>query len=309
MKRNLSPSPGGGGRVAGMGNTIRTAAMRARLEGEARAMRVEGIPMPEVALRVGVPASTLNQWAAAGRWRACDLAEAAAQAAMAEADRALQSGAEAGAGSGPQGDPDGSADGAPGSSVGAARESLAPGAAHDHTPPQARASGEAASEAPSPVDASSDETGPLTADQLRAEADRCARAAMALSRGGRLKEAEAALKLAERYREAANTGTCAGGGDGSGDGLWEARVGLELEARLLAERDGLFERCQSWVRLALQGKITALPGWATTKAFLQGTPYADQYYRCGGVGTGIAGHFGPGPADRLSEAEGEAGEV
>ncbi len=265
-------------------------------------MRVEGIPMPEVALRVGVPASTLNQWAAAGRWRACDLAEAAAQAAMAEADRALQSGAGAGAGagSGPQGDPGGSADGAPGSGGGAAREAGAPGAGHDDTPPHARASVEAPPDAPSPVEA-----GPLTAEQLRAEADRCARAAMALSRGGRLKEAEAALKLAERYREAADTGSCAGGGDGSGDGLWEARVSLELEARLLAERDGLFERCQSWVRLALEGKITALPGWATTKAFLQGTPYADQYYRCGGVGTGIAGHFGPGPADRLYEDEAE----
>lgn len=272
-------------------------------------MRVEGIPMPEVALRVGVPASTLNQWAAAGRWRACDLAEAAAQAAMAEADRALQSGAGAGARAGPQSDPDGSADGAPGSGVGAARETGASGGGPDDTPPHARAAGEAPSEAPSPADASSDAAGPLTAGQLTAEADRCARAAMVLSRGGRLKEAEAALKLAERYREAANTGSCAGGGDGSGDGLWEARVSLELEARILAERDGLFERCQSWVRLALEGKITALPGWATTKAFLQGTPYADQYYRCGGVGTGIAGHFGPGPADRLSEdeADGESG--
>ncbi|MGX6648424.1 hypothetical protein ACWCOP_10850 [Maricaulaceae bacterium MS644] len=265
-----------------MGNTIRTAAMRARLGGEARALRVEGVPMPEVALRVGVPAPTLHQWAAAGRWRACDLAEQAAQAAMAEAEAGGDAGRDAGGHA--AGDPDARAEGAAGGA------------------PAAPLPGEAPSDASSPVEA-----GPLTAEQLRAEADRCARAAMALSRGGRLKEAEAALKLAERYRETANAGTCAGGGagssDGSGDGLWEARVSLELEARILAERDGLFERCQSWVRLALEGKITALPGWATTRAFLQGTPYADQYYRCGGVGTGIAGHFGPGPADRLSEED------
>jgi len=53
---------------------------------------------------------------------------------------------------------------------------------------------------------------PLTPDQLRAEAEACARAAMALSRHGRMKEAEAALKLAERYRALADGGAGAGVG-------------------------------------------------------------------------------------------------
>ncbi|MEQ8406343.1 MAG: hypothetical protein RKE49_14700 [Oceanicaulis sp.] len=52
----------------------------------------------------------------------------------------------------------------------------------------------------------------LTPAALSAEADRCAGAAMVLSRQGRMKAAEAALKLAERYRALAGEGAGAGAG-------------------------------------------------------------------------------------------------
>ena len=49
-------------------------AQREALEVRARALREQGVGMAEIAAEVGVPASTLYQWAARGRWRLCDLA-------------------------------------------------------------------------------------------------------------------------------------------------------------------------------------------------------------------------------------------
>ena len=255
-----------------MAGNPRISTERDRLEAQAIALRREDVPMAEVERITGVPASTLYQWAQRGGWRRCDLERERVEAAMkAEAE------AEEAGGAAPPRSADGSDGEDGGDLAGVDRGGVARGGGDREG------------------DAS------LSGAALRAEADRCARAAIALSRGGRLKEAESALKLAERYRDSA--------GAGSGEGGWEERVSLELEARILAERDGLRESCRSWVRLALEGRIASLPHWATTKAFLAGTPYADQYYRCGGVGTGIAGHFGPGPADRLHEAEREADEA
>jgi hypothetical protein len=236
--------------------------MRERLEREARALRVAGHSMPEVARRVDVPASTLYQWAAAGRWRGCDLAEAAARAAMDAATQAGRPGAQEGS--------------------------------RDEDRDEDRDEGEREDAAEAPA--------PLTTDQLSAEAVRCARAAMALSRSGRMKDAEAALKLAERYRELAILAA-----DPAGEDEAAREAHQEEVARQEAAHAQAMERVKRWVRLALQGKIQQMPGWAVTKAFLADTPYAHMYYRQGGVGTGIAGHYGPGPADYLHEAGEEAG--
>lgn len=57
-------------------------------------MREQGVGTAEIAAEVGVPASTLYQWAARGHWRQCDLAEAAvvvpAAPGRAEAGRAAE---------------------------------------------------------------------------------------------------------------------------------------------------------------------------------------------------------------------------
>ncbi|WP_417498450.1 hypothetical protein [Maricaulis sp.] len=53
-------------------------AQREALEARARTLREQGLGMAEIAAEVGVPASTLYQWAARGRWRLCDLAADAA---------------------------------------------------------------------------------------------------------------------------------------------------------------------------------------------------------------------------------------
>jgi hypothetical protein len=229
--------------------------MRERLEREARALRVAGHSMPEVARRVDVPASTLYQWAAAGGWRGCDLAEAAARAAM---DAAAQAGR-------------------PGAQEGSRDEGRDEG--RDDSGP------EDAAEAPAP----------LTSEQLSAEAERCARAAMALSRGGRMKDADAALKLAERYRELAPLAASA---------RREDEDGSEERAKVNALRAQAMVIVKRWVRMALQGKIQQMPAWASTKAFLADTPYAHMYYRPPGLGQ--VGHFGPGPCDLVDDAEGDA---
>ncbi len=49
--------------------------MRAALEARARALRRDGASMAEIERETGVPAPTLHQWAARGKWRLCDLEE------------------------------------------------------------------------------------------------------------------------------------------------------------------------------------------------------------------------------------------
>ena len=56
-----------------MAGTPRSAKVRAGLEARAKAMRREGASMAEIERETGVPAPTLHQWAARGKWRLCDL--------------------------------------------------------------------------------------------------------------------------------------------------------------------------------------------------------------------------------------------
>lgn len=109
----------------------------------------------------------------------------------------------------------------------------------------------------------------LTAPLLCAEAAHCTRAAMTLSRAGRIKEAEGALKLAERYRDLALSVPALAAAESGGSGA----------PRDTARSEALWKTIHGWVRSALNGRIERLPLWARTKAFLADTPYADQYLR------------------------------
>jgi hypothetical protein len=226
--------------------------------------------MAEVERETGVPAPTLYQWAARGRWRASDLAEAALREA--EEDREACHGPVY-----------------PGCAGRSGGEALQPhGMDPPDTPGDDRGEGMSAD--------------PTTPDALRAEAERCFQAAMALSRRGRMKDADAALKLAERYRALAAAAEGEAGGPGAAAGA--APDPAKVDAAGSAAVHEIWPRIMGLVKLALKGKVDCLPHWATTKEFLADTLYPDMYYRHPPrSGTPIAGHYGPGPCDALIEEE------
>lgn len=125
---------------------------------------------------------------------------------------------------------------------------------------------------------------------------------MALSRAGRIREAEGTLKLAGHYRALADA---VGVDEEEADACSEEEIERRVFVAVVARGAEDFERAKGWVHSALCGEVSQLPGWATDKDFLADTLYPDMWYRHGGIGTGICGHYGPGPADYLVENGGD----
>ena len=125
---------------------------------------------------------------------------------------------------------------------------------------------------------------------------------MALSRAGRIREAEGTLKLAGHYRALAEA---VGVDEEAADACSEEEIERRVFVAVVERRAQVLEQAKRWVHSALCGEVSQLPGWATDKDFLADTLYPDMWYRQGGVGTGIAGHYGPGPADYLVENGGD----
>lgn len=241
---------------------------RERLKEAAREMREAGAAMQDIADALEVPAPTLYRWAAEGRWRAVDIAQArlrAGEAAAAEAAKARAAAAPASPGPPPAG-----ADAGPGGGPDAA--------------------GTEAAEAGAGSEAS--EWAPVRPLDVRLAGERAMTLAVELMLAGQLKQANEAMRLAERVLNSAR--------------LLDA-LPLPPEhdeaARRQREADSeeLSRRIRNLVKAALRGEVGCLPHWATTKEFLADTLYPDQYYRKSRPG--VIGHLGPGPIDALEAAE------
>ncbi|MCH8491363.1 MAG: hypothetical protein LAT81_15750, partial [Oceanicaulis sp.] len=163
------------------------------------------------------------------------------------------------------------------------------------------AAGTEAAEAGAGSEAS--EWAPVRPLDVRLAGERAMTLAVELMLAGQLKQANEAMRLAERVLNSAR--------------LLDA-LPLPPEhdeaARRQREEDSeeLSRLIRNLVKAALRGEVGCLPHWATTKEFLADTLYPDQYYRKGRAG--IIGHQGPGPIDALeaaerAEAEAEAGKA
>jgi len=241
---------------------------RGRLKEAAREMREAGAAMQDIADALEVPAPTLYRWAAEGRWRAVDIAQARLRAEDASAAEAAQ--ARAAAAPASPGPPPAGADAGP---------DAGPDAAGTET-----AQAEAGSEA--------SEWAPVRPLDVRLAGERAMTLAVELMLAGQLKQANEAMRLAERVLNSAR--------------LLDA-LPLPPEHDEAAQRqreedsEELSRLIRNLVKAALRGEVGCLPHWATTKEFLADTLYPDQYYRKGRAG--IIGHQGPGPIDALEAAE------
>ncbi|PWE16663.1 hypothetical protein DDZ18_10660 [Marinicauda salina] len=149
----------------------RSTTERARLEARARRMREAGREMNDIVRATGVAGSTLYRWAAENRWRACDLVAEAEAASEAEPPLPISS------------------------------TSLFP---DESRGPESEGLGHSRSSSPgsrlSPGKRHLEEDAP---DPKQAAAEHALGLAMTLARTGRLREAEAAMRLADRFARAA----------------------------------------------------------------------------------------------------------
>ena len=147
-----------------MPGRVRPENQRAQIEAEARALRERGATMIEISKAVNVPVPTLYRWAAENDWRGRDLAQAAWEEAYANPALAEH---------------------------------------NDDSNPRAVGVGETGTRSTRGREASKEAEPNITSGTLHAQAKHLLLTATRLTEAGQLKQAEAALRLADRFSAAA----------------------------------------------------------------------------------------------------------